>query len=272
MNIQARRPADRPIGVFDSGLGGLTVLSALARRMPQEPLVYFGDTAHLPYGTKSEDAVGRYSLACARILAESGIKALVVACNTASALALPKIREAVRVPVVGVILPGARAAAQVSRNGTIGIIGTEATIASGAYTRAVRGFKPRARVIPAACPLFVPLAEEGWWEDPVTEAVARRYLAALRRAGMDTLILGCTHYPLLKRVIGRVAGPGVALIDSAEQTAIEAEDLLISLKLRRTAGRGERRFMVSDGPKRFGKFARLLLGRAVAVDVRRSDP
>ena len=254
----------RPVAVFDSGLGGLTVFKAISRRMPGEDLLYFGDTAHIPYGTKSREAVTRYSLHIARFLESLGIKALVVACNTASALALPEIQKSVKVPVVGVIHPGARAAADATRSGRVGVIGTEATIASGAYAEALKEYLPGVRTVSAACPLFVPLVEEGWWAHPVTARVAKEYLAPMRKSPIDTLILGCTHYPLLKRPIQGALGPSVKLIDSAEQTAIETEELLESLKLRARGGPGSRAFFVSDAPKRFLKLAKRLLGVSVS--------
>jgi glutamate racemase len=250
---------NNPIGIFDSGLGGLTVFQAVSRRMPEENLIYFGDTAHVPYGSKSRETVTRYSLEIARFLAGKRIKALVVACNTSSALALRAVARSLDVPVLGVIQPGADAAAAATRNGHVGIIGTEATIASGAYTAALRARLPGVRVKAAACPLFVPLVEEGWWGHPATTLAARHYLGGLKRSGIDTLVLGCTHYPLLKGVLRRIMGPRVRLIDSAEQTALETERLLLSLGLRREGGRGQRRFFVSDAPKRFLKLARRLL-------------
>ena len=253
---------DRPIGVFDSGIGGLTVFKALGRRMPQESLVYFGDTAHIPYGSKSREAVTRYSLEVARFLAARDIKALVVACNTSSALALAEVQAALRVPVLGVIQPGAKAAAEASRNGRVGVIGTEATVASGAYAQALKKCGPSLRVFSTACPLFVPLVEEGWWGHPVTAQVARHYLASLKRSRIDVLVLGCTHYPLLKGVLQREMGTSVKLIDSAEQTALETEELLSRLKLRRRSGPGKREFFVSDAPGRFLKLSKRLLGVA----------
>ena len=252
-----------PIGVFDSGLGGLTVFRALARLMPQESLVYFGDTAHVPYGSKSPEAIARYSSAVARFLAKKGIKLLVVACNTSSALALPAIRKSVKVPVIGVVEPGARAAAAATRGGRVGVIGTEATVASGAYPKAVRGLRPRARVESRACPLFVPLVEEGRWTGPVVEQVAREYTAPLRRARVDTLILGCTHYPFLKPVLKKVMGKGVTLVDSADETAKETRRVLVDLGLRKFAGRGKRTFFASDAPARFKRLARKMLGAGV---------
>ena len=253
------------IGVFDSGLGGLTVFRALSRRMPEESLVYFGDTAHVPYGSKSPQAVERYSVAVARFLASKGVKLLVVACNTSSALALSAIRRAVKVPVVGVIEPGARAALAANRGGRIGVIGTEATVRSGAYPRALKALGSRARTVSQPCPLFVPLVEEGWWRGKVTDEVARLYAAPLRRAGVDTLILGCTHYPYLKPVLSRAMGREVRLIDSAEETAVSVEEVLARLDLRAPGGRrGRREFYASDAPERFKRLARRMLGSSVS--------
>ena len=258
-----------PIGVFDSGLGGLTVFKALARRMPEEALIYFGDTARLPYGSKSPEAITRASTEAARFLAGRGIKLLVVACNTSSAWALPSIRRALKVPVVGVVEPGARAATAVSRGGRIGIIGTEATVKSRAYARAIKALSPRVKTYSEACPLFVPLVEEGWWSGAVVDAVARKYAAPLKRAGVDTLILGCTHYPYLKSVLSRVMGRNVLLIDSAEETAIETQRILSDLGLRAPrGGRGRREFYASDAPKRFQRLARRMLGEAGVTRVR----
>jgi glutamate racemase len=204
------------IGVFDSGVGGLTVVSALRRRLPRESILYLGDTARLPYGSKSPDTVTRYTRKNIDFLTDRGVKAVVVACNTASALALPNLDP--QVPTWGVIEPGARKAAEVSR-GRVGVIATEATVRSDAYPKALRRLRPDLEILSRACPLFVPLVEEGWHDDPVTEEVARRYLEPILEAGVDTLVLGCTHYPLLKPVLGRVAGPDVALVDSAEAVA-----------------------------------------------------
>ncbi len=255
--------AASPIGVFDSGLGGLTVFGALARRMPEEALIYFGDTARVPYGSKSPEAIARFSAQAARFLASRGIKLLVVACNTSSALALPAIRRAARVPVIGVIEPGARAAAAVTR-GRVGIVGTEATVRSGAYPRALRALSARIKTESRPCPLFVPLVEEGWWNGPVVAAVAARYLAPLKAARVDALILGCTHYPYLKPAIARAMGPRVRLIDSAEETARETERALEGLGLRAPRGRrGRREFYASDAPDRFRRLARRMLGPGV---------
>jgi glutamate racemase len=212
--------------MFDSGIGGLTVLKDITERMPNENIVYLGDTARLPYGTKSRETVTRFSEEITRFLVRRNIKLLVVACNTASAYALPRIRSMVDIPVVGVIEPGARAAAAATRDKKVGVIGTRATIQSGAYLEALQRLNPSIKVFSSACPLFVPLVEEGWLTEDVTYEVARRYLAHLVDCRVDALILGCTHYPLIKRVIGDVMGRGTILIDSAEETALTVENVL----------------------------------------------
>ena len=213
--------SELPIGVFDSGVGGLTVLRAIRRALPSESAIYLGDTARVPYGTKSPDSVLRYSLQASDLLVKRGIKLLVVACNTASALALPNL-DMHEVPTWGVIEPGAYRAAAVSR-GKVGVIATEATVRSDAYPRALRTFRPELEIVSRSCPLLGPLVEEGWHDDPITEEVARRYLEPLLEAGIDTLVLGCTHYPLLVPVLQRVAGPGVTLVDSAEAAVASSE-------------------------------------------------
>ncbi len=255
----------RPIGVFDSGVGGLTVAAALARALPGESILYLGDTARLPYGTKSPDTVARYTQANADFLAARGVKALVIACNTASALALDRLETPL--PVWGVIEPGAARAAGASR-GRVGVIATEATVLSDAYGRALLRQRPGLEVVSRACPLFVPLVEEGWLDDPVTEAVARRYLEPLLAAGIDTLVLGCTHYPLLAPLLARVAGPGVALVDSAAAVADQVARELPRRRLE-TAGdvRREDHFCVTDGSARFGRLAREILGREVGLEL-----
>jgi glutamate racemase len=247
------------IGIFDSGVGGLTVQRAVLDALPGADTVYLGDTARVPYGTKSADTVTQYSLRNARFLARHEIDLLVVACNTASAVALPALRAALEVPVLGVVEPGARAAARASRVGRIGVIGTQGTVASGAYQAAIRRERPDAEVIARACPLFVPLAEEGWTDpgDEVVRAVVRRYLAPLREAGVDTLVLGCTHYPLLEAAIAAEL-PGVALVDSARAIAAEVRD-----RLGASGGAGAHRFYVTDAPEKFLAVAGRFLGRPV---------
>ena len=259
-----RNDAQAPIGVFDSGLGGLTVLRALMARLPNESTLYLGDTARLPYGTKSAEVVTRYSLKNAQFLTERGIKLLVVACNTASAVALPTLRERLEVPVLGVIVPGAEAAAARSRSGRIGVIATPGTIRSGAYQQALVQARSGVFVHPQACPLFVPLVEEGWVEGEVPRAVAERYLAAFDGLNIDTLVLGCTHYPLLREVIAAVMGPEVTLVDSGEAAAgAIAQQLTLEGGLASSATLGTHQYFLTDVPDRFLELGARFLGRAV---------
>jgi glutamate racemase len=248
-----------PIGVFDSGVGGLTVLSALMSLLPREKFIYVGDTARVPYGTKSAESVRRFSLEIARFLQRRGVKMFVVACNTVSAVALPELRRRVPVPVLGVIEPGARAALAATDTGRVGIIGTQATIFSGAYEQAVHRLDPSLRVFSAVCPLFVPLAEEGWVAHPVTRQVASLYLKPLLAKKIDTLILGCTHYPLLKKTLARVTG-SVELIDSAEETAKAVRSRLEQDGMLRHNGRGGAEFFSSDDPVKFMSLGQKFLG------------
>lgn len=253
-----------PVGVFDSGIGGLTVAHEVIRQLPNESIVYFGDTARVPYGPKSPETVRRYSREIAGYLADQGVKALVVACNTATAHALPDLREALPIPVIGVIEPGARAAVRATRRGQVGIIGTAGTIKSGAYERAVRALDPNIRITARACPLFVPLVEEGWTDREATRLVAEEYLAPMIAAGVDTLVLGCTHYPLLKPLLARVLGPAVTLIDSAEETAAEAGRVLRDACLDAPAGSTPaHRFIASDDPLMFLQLGQRFLGGAI---------
>lgn len=255
---------DRPIGVFDSGIGGLTVVRALLRRLPQEDIVYFGDTARVPYGTKSRETIVRFSLQDVAFLQRFHVKLIVVACNTASSLALPTLQRRVAAPIIGVLEPGARAAVAATRCGRIGVIGTPSTIASQAYEQAVHRLNRSVRVYSQECPLFVPLAEEGWADDPVTETVARRYLTPLLRRRIDTLILGCTHYPLLKTIIARVMGRAVHLVDSAIQTAAEVQRVLATRHLAVDGRQASQcQFYVSDEPQRVMRLAKRFLGRPV---------
>jgi glutamate racemase len=270
-----------PIGIFDSGVGGLTVYRALHERLPNEHFVYLGDTARVPYGTKSLSTVERYAIENAKFLEAHGIKLLVVACNTASALALPAIRKAVKVTVVGVIEPGARAAVAVAAGRKIGVIATEATVQSGAYARAIAeiaklaGTDSATEVIERACPLFVPLAEEGWAETDVARAVAEQYLSDLRKNEVGALVLGCTHYPILRELIGEVIGAEVSLIDSGEAAAVEVQTLLESSGLLSPPSPNEIRerrlcddldhFYVTDAAERFAKVAERFLGTSPSV-------
>jgi glutamate racemase len=266
---------DLPIGIFDSGVGGLTVYRALHERLPAERFIYLGDTARVPYGTKSLRTVERYAVENSRFLEARAVKLLVVACNTASALALPAIGRSVSVEVVGVIEPGARAAVEHSRRGRIGVIATEATVNSRAYSKAIARLAPSAEVIEQACPLFVSLAEEGWAESDEARSVAAKYLSEIRRSRPDTLVLGCTHYPILRRVIQEAVGDGVRLIDSGEATAHRVELLLKRNGLAREAQEDEARerqlcddldhFYVTDAAERFSSVAERFLGTAPSV-------
>ena len=266
---------NRPIGIFDSGVGGLTVYRALHERLPNERFVYLGDTARVPYGTKSLATVERYAVENSRFLAAHEIKLLVVACNTASALALPAIRAAISVPVIGVIEPGSRAAVEVAQGGNIGVIATEATVQSQAYAKAIASMGGGAKVIQRACPLFVPLAEEGWANTDVARIVARDYLAEFNETHLGALVLGCTHYPILKDVISETVGSEVKLIDSGAATARDVESLLESSDLTHedTLGLYEERqlcddldhFYVTDAADRFAKVAERFLGSAPSI-------
>ena len=253
-----------PIGVFDSGLGGLTVLRAIRERLPAESTVYLGDTARVPYGPKAAETIRRYAVEATDFLVAKGVKAIVVACNTATARALPEVEARARVPVLGVVEPGGRAAVKASRGGRIGVIGTRGTMSSRAYNVVIHEHRPDALVFEQACPLFVPLVEEGWTDDEVTRLAAERYLAPLLEQGIDTLVLACTHYPLLKPLLARVVGPDVTLIDSAESTAVALEDLLNSSSIASTSETATvGRYYVTDEAARFDLLARRLLGEEV---------
>jgi glutamate racemase len=256
----------RAIGIFDSGVGGLTVFKTLEAALPREALVYLGDTARVPYGPKSAETVCRYGTEAARFFRKHDVKMLVVACNTVSSVALDVVAEEASVPVVGVIVPGARRAASLSAAGRIGVIGTRATVESQSYPRAILALRSEAVVISHPCPLFVPLAEEGWTENEVARSVAEAYLAPLREARIDTLVLGCTHYPLLRETIGRVMGSDVALVDSAEAVAAEIKETLSRDRALAAPDRGEdpaRQFYVTDAPAPFLAVAERFLGRPV---------
>lgn len=253
-----------PIGVFDSGIGGLTVVRELMAQLPNESIIYFGDTARVPYGPKSPDTVLRYSREIVGFLEKQGVKAVVIACNTATAHALPALREEIGIPILGVIEPGARAAAAATKTGRVGVIGTAGTIKSGAYEKEIKRLLPEAFVFSQACPLFVALVEEGWIDDEATRLIADRYLTPVAEACTDTLVLGCTHYPLLKSVIGRVVGREVRLIDSAAETARKTAEILRAEKLqseRRDEARY--RFIASDAPEQFLSVGQRFLGSSI---------
>jgi glutamate racemase len=268
--------SDLPIGIFDSGVGGLTVYRALHDRLPNERFIYLGDTARVPYGTKSLATVERYAIENSLFLASRGIKMLVVACNTASALALPRIRESIGMNVVGVIGPGGRKAVQVTKDkpsAKIGVIATEATVASNAYVKAVQRASDSAIVFQAACPLFVPLAEEGWTSEPETYSIAKRYLQPIIDEEPDALVLGCTHYPILRDCIQQTIGENVTLIDSGEATAEEVETLLKEKGLANAEQASRQRqlcddldhFYVTDAADRFARVAERFLGAQPSV-------
>lgn len=255
---------DKAIGIFDSGIGGLTVLKAIEQALPRENLIYLGDTARVPYGNKSRETITRYSIENTQFLLKAGVKAVVVACNTASALGLSELQKQFEIPILGVIEPGAQAAVDATKTGEVGIIGTEATIASASYTKAIHALNPKIRVWGVSCPLFVPLAEEGWIDGEITEAVARKYLAPLFKTPIDSLILGCTHYPILKSMISKVMGPQVTLVDSAEQTAQAVKTLLQDRKLeRKDSHPRQETLFVTDSPARFKEVGRNFLNRSL---------
>ncbi len=249
-----------PIGVFDSGIGGLTVVKALQQVLPGESLVYLGDTAHVPYGNKSAATVTSLSLANLKFLLSKQVKLVVVACNTSTAVSLPVLQRATVVPVIGVIEPGARAAVEATRSHRIGVIGTVGTIESGAYQRAVKRLEPKAKIFEQACPLLVPLAEEGWTDHAVARRVLEEYLEPLKKAKVDTLILGCTHYPLFKTLIQRVMGRSVKIVDSAQATAHVVREVLGTSS---PSSPSSPSFFVTDVPRQFERLGRTFLGRPV---------
>ncbi|HKM33768.1 MAG TPA: glutamate racemase [Lachnospiraceae bacterium] len=252
-----------PIGVFDSGIGGLTVVREIMRQIPNEKIVYFGDTARVPYGSKSKDTVTRYSRQIVRFLMTHEVKTIVVACNTVSAYSLDTIEAEIDIPMIGVVKPGAKVAAETTQNGRIGVIATEATIGSKIYTQYIKQLKPDVTIWGKACPLFVPLVEEGLLQDPVTDEIARRYLAELIDLGIDTLILGCTHYPIIRQTIGKMMGEGVNLVNPAYETAKELKEMLERKGLLsdevQGLGSNQYQFYVSDTTDKFIRFANSII-------------
>ncbi len=256
--------AQDAIGVFDSGLGGLTVVRELIHHLPNEKIVYFGDTARVPYGTKSSETIIRYAREIVRVLLKYKVKMVVVACNTASSLALDVLRKEFDLPLLGVIEPGARKAVEMTRNKKVGIIATSSTVKSGKYAKMIVRLDPRIEVVAQACPLFVPLVEEGWYDHAVTYEVAREYLRDLKQKKIDTLILGCTHYPMLKQVLHNVMGAQVQLVDSATEVALQVKALLTkSRHLRTRLGPGRHVFIVSDEPSQFQRLGTRFLDGGV---------
>jgi glutamate racemase len=263
---------DAPIGVFDSGVGGLTVVKEMTALMPHESILYFGDTARVPYGPKSAETVRRYSHEATAYLTSRGVKAIVIACNTATAHAYKELKKSLSVPVVGVVDPGARAATEATRTSRIGVIGTVGTIRSGAYDYAVRSMLPEARVYSQPCPLFVPLVEEGWSTHDAARLIVREYLEPLHEVDIDVLVLGCTHYPILRPLIAEIMGPRVTLVDSAAETARDVKALLEETGLNHTDtnSAGRLTFVASDSPLRFREVGRRFLGDHVR-DVEKFD-
>ena len=252
--------SSQAIGLFDSGIGGMTVMLQLMRTLPHERLIYFGDTARIPYGNKGHHTIVRYSIENTINLLEKNIKLLVVACNTASAFALPKLRQLFNIPIVGVIEPGAEKAAAITRNQRIAVLGTQGTIQSGAYQAAIRKFAPQATIIPIACPLFVPLVEEQWLNHPASQLIVQEYLRPLCTQGVDTLLLGCTHYPLLSHLIQQEVGADVKLVDSASTCADQVATLLQELQLLAPVLQGQHQYYVSDDPEKFRVLGESLFG------------
>lgn len=251
------------MGVFDSGVGGLTVAREIMRQLPEERLIYFGDTARVPYGSKSKETITRYSRQIIHFLLSKGVKAIVVACNTASAFALEQVRTEFDIPLIGVVKPGAKVAAETSKNGKIGVIGTEGTIGSQIYTKTIHEHNPKAEVIGKPCPLFVPLVEEGWLKDPITVEIAKRYLDSFLQSDIDTLIMGCTHYPLLRSTLRSILGEKVNLVNPAYETALGLKALLQEQDLVNDGMGPEEglkyQFYVSDAAEKFKNFANSIL-------------
>ncbi len=257
--MEKNMESNAPIGVFDSGVGGLTVVREIMRQIPGEEIIYFGDTARLPYGSKSKETIIGFSRQIVKFLRTKEVKAIVIACNTASAFALETISQENEIPVVGVVGPGAKVAVEATKNGKIGVIGTFGTVNSNIYTQYIRDINADIQVFSKACPLFVPLVEEGWLYDPVTIEVAERYFSELKSYGIDTMVLGCTHYPLLRHTLQKVIGEEVTLVNPAYETAISLKRVLQENNALRKDALPEHQFYVSDGAERFQSFANTIL-------------
>ncbi len=257
---------NRPIGVFDSGLGGLTVVKEIMSLLPGENIVYFGDTARIPYGTRSSETVIKYSIQCIRFLISQGIKMIVIACNTASSTSLETVQKMFDIPIIGVIEPGARGAVKATRNGRVGVIGTEGTIRSGAYVRAIHSKNPDIKIFSKACSLFVPLAEEGWGDTEIAFLTAEKYLCSMNEENIDTLVLGCTHYPLLMKPIRKAVGEDVKLVNPAEETALEVKRILeLNDMINKSGGEAEYSFFVSDFGQKFKEIGSRFLGKNIEL-------
>lgn len=263
-SLQIKNLHRRPIGVFDSGIGGLTVARALFELLPSEDIIYLGDSARLPYGTKSKETVILYSIECLKFLLSKKVKMIVVACNTASSVAVPFLQKITKVPVIGVLIPGSESAVKQTKNNKIGVIGTKGTINSGAYKNQIHKVNKNVEVYSQACSLFVQLAEDGWTDNKIAELTAIEYLKDIKRKGIDTMILGCTHYPILKKTIRKVVGKKIKLIDSGEETAKEVKNILTNRNLLNTQKKkGEHKFFVTDFPNNFHHIAERFLGTKI---------
>ena len=253
----------RAIGIFDSGLGGLTIFKEVRAMLPRENIIYYGDTAHVPYGSKSKETVTAYSLDIAKFLEGKKVKLILIACNTASALALHTVKKHVKVPVLGVIAPGAKCAAAASKNKKVAVIATESTVKSNAYPEHIKKLDKTLKTAQYACPLFVPVIEEGLLDGPITELIIKRYLESVKNFGADTVILGCTHYPVIKKSIAKIFGKNARLVDSAEEIAKEAKTLLVQKNMLKTKGKAKIQIYASDSPQRFAKLAKSITGGGV---------
>ncbi|MGB7604862.1 MAG: glutamate racemase [Lutisporaceae bacterium] len=255
----------RPIGVFDSGIGGLTVVKEIMEQLPNESIVYFGDTARVPYGTKSKEIVTKYSFQCIKFLLEKKVKAIVVACNTASASSLDAAKQSFDIPFIGVVEPGAITACQATKSNKIGIIGTEGTVSSGAYEKEINIINNDVKIVLKACPLFVPIAEEGWQDTEIANLTAREYLTDLKEKGIDALVMACTHYPLLEKTIAQVMGKDIMLVNPAFETAKSLKHVLNELGIQSKGGRKtEYEFYVSDNPVKFKKVGENFLSKPIS--------
>lgn len=259
----------QPIGVFDSGLGGLTVVKELMQTLPHEDIVYYGDTARVPYGSKSKESIIRFSFENTEVLLQEKVKMIVIACNTSTSYALIPLQRTYELPIIGVIQPGAQQAVRTTKNNRIGVIATSATINSQAYTKAVLDFNNSVKVFSQACPLFVPLVEQGWLNDAITKQIAEKYLSTLTKSKIDTLILGCTHYPLLKSMLKRVLGNKIMMIDSAQAVTREVKEVLAGRGSFNTQKRrGKYKFLITDKPQEFDKIARKFLGPKLSQEIK----
>lgn len=263
-SLQIKNLHKRPIGVFDSGIGGLTVARALFELLPNENIIYLGDSARLPYGSKSKETVILYSIECLKFLLSKKVKMVVVACNTASSVAVPFLQKITKIPVIGVLVPGSEAAVRATKNNNIGVIGTRGTINSGSYGKCIRRLNKNIKVHSESCSLFVQLAEDGWTDNKIAELTAWEYLRGFKNKGIDTMILGCTHYPILKKTIGKVMGSKIKLIDSGEETAKEVKFILAKRNFLNTKKKkGEHKFFVTDFPNNFHQIAERFLGKKI---------